>query len=207
MCQIRVNLHGGNARSCHQFVCYGFKLKAAHCHKFVVLLFDVSLMDRIWDRQCFVSIMIRAICRLLFVQARCFYEQRSDVRARTRCHIGTHPIIMEGVSQHTQFAAMLKDCARQLRHWASHRDGNKFVATIFCRAGEKRSVAFATFLAIAMLNCGVFAGSGCQIFHLSDWYWRRHTCQGICHECRNAMDPAGWQRTDIAGAVRIFCSP
>ena len=91
------------------------------------------------------SIMLRAICRLLFVEARCFYEDRSDERAKTNSHIGTRPIIMQGVSEHTQFAPMLKECARQLREWVYKRDGNRFVAAVFCRAGEKRSVAFATF--------------------------------------------------------------
>ena len=203
---IRVNLHGGNARSCHQFLCYGFKLKAAHCHKFVVLLFDVSLMDRIWDRQCFVSIMIRAICRLLFVQARCFYEQRSDVRARTRCHIGTHPIIMQGVAQHNEFEPRKVACARQFKQWMCQRDGNKFVAAVFCRAGEKRSVAFATFLAIALLESGVFDRANSNVFHLNSWYWRRNTCEGMCHECRNSMHPQTRQRHDVAAALRIFGS-
>ena len=158
-------------------------------------------------RSIFFSIMLRAICRLLFVEARCFYEHRGDERAKTNSHIGTHPIIMQGISEHTQFAPMLKECARQLREWVYKRDGNRFVAAVFCRAGEKRSVAFASFLAIAMLECGVFGGSGCQIFHLNQWYWRRHTCQGICHECRNIMDPDKRRRPDIAKVVRIFCSP
>ena len=138
---------------------------------------------------------------------RCFYEHRSDVRAMTRSHIGTHPIIMQGVSEHTNFAPMLKECARRLQEWQYKRDGNRFVAAVFCRAGEKRSVAFATFLAIAMLQSGVFGAHDCGIFHLNDWHWRRHTCQGICHECRNIMNSDKWRRPDIAEAVRIFCSP
>ena len=68
-------------------------------------------------RSIFFSIMLRAICRLLFVEARCFYEHRGDERAKTNSHIGTHPIIMQGISEHTQFAPMLKECARQLREW------------------------------------------------------------------------------------------
>ena len=139
-------------------------------------------------------------------ETRCFHERQSTVREITNAHIGTHPIIMQGVAQHSEFEPRMVGCARRVKQWMCHRDGNKFVAAVFCRAGEKRSVAFATFLAIALLESGVFDTMNSHVFHLNSWYWRRHTCEGTCKECRNSLHPQKRQRPDVAEALRIFGS-
>ena len=138
--------------------------------------------------------------------ARCFYERRGTVREMTYNHIGTRPIIMQGVARHNEFEPRMVACARQLKQWMCQRDGNTFVAAVFCRAGEKRSVAFATFLAIALLESGVFDTMNSHVFHLNNWYWRRNTCEGTCNECRNSLRPQKRQRPDVAEALRIFGS-
>ncbi len=51
---------------------------------------------------------------------------------------------------------------------------------IYCRAGEKRSVALAAFVAHIVRE---LYGVEVETAHLSDWFWRFRTCQGKCEEC------------------------
>jgi hypothetical protein len=72
---------------------------------------------------------------------------------------------------------------------------------VFCRAGEKRSVGFASFVAAMLKDVGV----RCRTEHLSQYYWSYKTCAGNCNECgdpqalqviyERAMQATGWRRT------------
>jgi hypothetical protein len=73
---------------------------------------------------------------------------------------------------------------------------------VYCRAGQKRSVALATI----MYHClaGVTGVAPSYPEHLSEGRWF-HTCKGVCEYCRGALATDIPQRIESVGqAVALF---
>ncbi len=78
----------------------------------------------------------------------------------------------------------LQAIALKARDYARSKEKSQpLTLAIFCRAGEIRSVGFAYIVEMLLRRDG-WVGR-CQ--HLSEWFWRWHTCQKHeCHTCQES---------------------
>jgi hypothetical protein len=117
----------------------------------------------------------------VLIDARCFIDfERLDA---TRAHIGTRPIIMNRITFHADFYDKLRAVQVAYTQWSAAEKAQPFTVAVFCRQGEKRSVAFAALVAACL------RANGCKELsnspsHLSSWFWRFKTCAGkACTVC------------------------
>ena len=131
---------------------------------------------------------------------RCFQDYVKGHRQITQNHIGTHPLVMSEMIKHPRFRGELGKVTAALRRYMHEgpSDTEPFTVAVFCRAGEKRSVAMATFL----YHC-LRWGMGMEMVgfhHLTD-IWRG-TCRGTCPDCRESrLEPT---RPDVTTAMNWF---
>lgn len=124
-----------------------------------------------------------------------YYQTDEDKRAAVRGHVGTHPAILEQVAS---------SCGASLRQLADAVHGSRQTmnVVVYCRAGQKRSVALATI----MYHClaGVTGLAPAYPEHLCEGRWF-HTCRGVCENCTGALATDIPQRIESVGrAVALF---
>ncbi|MCP4244941.1 MAG: hypothetical protein GY772_30745 [bacterium] len=118
------------------------------------------------------------------IDARCYYDFDPSRRTSTDGHIGSHPVLMDGVLKHKCFAGHLRDVARA----TSISADDPFVVAVYCRAGEKRSVAMSVYVYHWLRYGNGWNGS---MQHLNRWAWQWKTCEGCCAECTDLTDRRG----------------
>ncbi len=138
----------------------------------------------------------------VILDARCFYDWQPEVQQ----HIGHSATFLNSILQHKQFSMWWRKACSQIKcaiNWKLSGSGGVtplvLHVTVFCRAGEKRSVACAW-----LLEQGL-RGLGCEVLpavHLCAMFWKRKTCGGDrCNEC----DTTGALHGDIAAyAVKLM---
>ena len=114
-----------------------------------------------------------------------FVQHGGDFLEEVRPHIGCHPKMMGRLVDHTMFISSLRRLRKAV---LEHDSQQQMVIVAFCRAGEKRSVAWATIAQHILLKSHWVATEGIQ--HLSRWFWRYNTCQAQgCALCTTSNVP------------------
>ena len=131
---------------------------------------------------------------------RCFNDPIEGHWQISKAHIGTHPKIMTEMSNHPRFRTALGTVSDALKRYmrAGPSAVKPFTVAVFCRSGQHRSVAMATFL----YHC-LHWGMGMELVsfdHLTD-FWRG-TCRGTCPACRDSRMKS--RRPDVTTAVDWF---
>ena len=124
------------------------------------------------------------------LDARVFLDRRRG--DETNAHIGHSHLILRSVIQHSAFEGYWQDVLRQIELQSRRfRDDSMpggvtpapVHVTVFCRAGEKRSVAVAWLTQQVLLRKGWIETR--PVEHLCRRFWRRKTCAGLqgCMQC------------------------
>ena len=118
------------------------------------------------------------------LDARAFYDPERS--ADTRWHIGTHPTIIARLLDNKVFSQWWNEAAEKCSQLMAIAPGPAVHVSVFCRAGEKRSVACAAVLEVVFKRLG-FTVQPAQ--HLAAWHWRRRrNCAGDCEQCKGGAD-------------------
>ena len=88
----------------------------------------------------------------VIADARCYID--FDNMDTTRAHIGTHPVIMLRITEHRSFKPVLQRVVRAWLAWRREELARPFRVVVYCRAGEKRSVGFASLVAACLRSSG-----------------------------------------------------
>jgi hypothetical protein len=122
------------------------------------------------------------------LDARVFLDpRRGDA---TKAHIGTSHLILRSVIQHSAFEGYWLKVIQQIKMQSRRFRGDTggvtpmpVHVTVFCRAGEKRSVAVAWLIQEVLRRKGWIEARPAA--HLCRRFWRRKTCAGLqgCPQC------------------------